>query len=169
MEIDLQWLNVNSAAIQAVSTVVLVVVTSWYAFRTHQLTSITNEQLKLVRRTQEPDLKVSFRGALVPMRDGQVLEAFSLSAANTGLRPVTVDAPFIKLPDQRTLIFPNGFLHSEVKFPHRLEPGESCTVLLDIKDLRSSVTKAGYSGAVKIRGAFRDKTDTEFFSDEFKF
>lgn len=168
MNVDLQWLNVNSAAIQAVSTVVLVAVTSWYAFRTHQLTSITNEQLKLVRRAQEPDLKVTFRGALVPMSDGQVLEAYSLSAANTGLRSVTVDVPFIKLPDRRTLVFPNGFLHSDAQFPHRLEPGESCTVLLDIGILRSSLAKAGYSGTVKIRGAFRDKTDIEFFSDEFK-
>jgi len=145
-----------------------VIVTSWYAFRAHQLTSITNEQLKLVRRSQVPDLKVAFRGAIVPMGNGQVIEAYSISAANTGLRSVIVDAPFIKLPDKRTLVFPNGFLHSEVQFPHRLEPGESCTVLLEIGKLRSDIASAGYSGTVKIRGAFRDKTDNEFFSDEFK-
>jgi hypothetical protein len=165
----LQWLNTYSAAIQAVSTVVLVAVTSWYAVRTHQLTSITNEQLKLLRRSQEPDLAVSFGGALVPMTDGQIIDAFTVAAANRGLLPVTVDAPFIKLPDHRTIVFPGGFFHSDVQFPRRLEPGEGCSVLITVDVLTSSVVRAGHSGPVKICGAYRDKIGTVFLSEPFEF
>lgn len=164
----LQWLNANSAAIQAVSTVVLVVITSWYALRTHQLTSLTNEQLKLVRKAQSPDLHVSFCGALVPMTNGEVVEAFSVSGANRGILPVTVDAPFIQLPDRRTIVFPRGFFHSEVQFPCRLESGEGCTVLITAAEFRSSLQRAGYSGSVKIRAAYRDKLGTVFLSESFE-
>lgn len=165
----LQWLNTYSAAVQAVSTVALVVITSWYAFRTHQLTSITNEQLELLRRSQEPELTVSFSGALVPMSDGQIIDAFSLSAANKGLLSVTVEAPFIQLPDHRTLVFPDGFFHSDSQFPCRLEPGEGCSVLITVAVLTSSIEKASLEGTVKIRGAYRDRIGTVFFSEPFDF
>lgn len=165
----LQWLNTNSAAIQAASTVVLVAVTSWYAVRTHQLTSITNEQLKLVRRSQEPELTVSLCNAFAPMNTGQVLPTFTLTAANSGLLPLTIEVPYIQLPDRRTLVFTGGFLHSEVKFPHRLDAGESCTVLLDVRELISGLERAGFSSIVNIQGAYRDKVGTTFFSKPYEF
>ncbi len=165
----LQWLNTNSAAIQAASTVVLVAVTSWYAVRTHQLTSITNEQLKLIRRSQEPELTVSLCNAFAPMNTGQVLPTFTLTAANSGLLPLTVDVPYIQLPDRRTLVFTSGFLHSEVTFPHRLDAGESCTVLLDVRELISGLERAGFSNIVNIQGAYRDKVGTTFLSKPYEF
>lgn len=168
MTIYLQWLNANSAAIQAISTVVLVLVTSWYALRAHQLTSLTNEQLKLLRKSQAPDLSVSFCSAFVPMSDGQVVDAFSVSAANKGILPVTVDSPFILLPDRRTMVFLGGFFHSDSKFPCRLEPGEGCSVLIAVAELTSDLKRAGYSGHVKIRGAYRDKIGTMYLSEPFE-
>ena len=165
----LQWLNAYSAAIQAVSTVVLVVVTSWYAVQTHQLTSITSQQLKLLRRSQEPDLAVSFSGALVSMSDGQVVDCYSVSAANKGLLSVTVEAPFIKLPDGRTVVFPGGYFHSDAEFPRRLDPGEGCSVMITVPVLTSSVARAGHSGPVKVRGAYRDKIGKVFLSEPFEF
>ncbi|WP_183360872.1 hypothetical protein [Geomonas limicola] len=164
----MQWLNTNSAAIQAISTVVLVLVTSWYALRAHQLTSLTNEQLKLLRKSQAPDIGVSFCGALVPMGDGQIVDVFSVSAANKGLLSVTVDSPFIQLPDRRTMVFPGGYFHSDSIFPCRLEPGEGCSVLITVAELTSGLNKAGYSGRIKIRGAYRDKIGTMYLSEPFE-
>ena len=81
---------------------------------------------------------------------------------------MTVDTPFIQLPDRRIIVFPGGFFHSDSKFPCRLEPGEGCSVLITVAELTSSLQRAGYSGTVKIQGAYRDKIGTVYLSEPFE-
>lgn len=48
----LSFLNQNTGAIQAVSTVILVLITAWYARLTHRLAISTEGQLELARRSE---------------------------------------------------------------------------------------------------------------------
>jgi hypothetical protein len=169
MESWIAWLNTNSAAVQSLSTIVLVCITAWYAIRTHQLTSITQKQLELVRKAHEPDLIVTSSGALVPVPGGDLITAFSLSAANRGHLPVTVDVPYFRLPDGKTMVFPSGFFHQDGDFPRRLEPGEGCMALVRAPELANGLVREGYTGRVELRVAYRDKVGRVYESEPFEF
>jgi hypothetical protein len=49
----LDFLNENAGAIQAISTVILVVITAWYAVTTHKLAVATREQVDAYRRSEQ--------------------------------------------------------------------------------------------------------------------
>jgi hypothetical protein len=89
-----------------------------------------------------------------------------LQAANTGFRPVTLGSGFLKLPDNRTLVFPNA--RSDVRFPHELQPGKSCLTMTDVREVANELRSEGFSGIIEIRAAYRDQTDKEYVSKPFK-
>jgi hypothetical protein len=165
----MNWLSTNTSAIQAGSAIIMAIVTSWYAFRAHQLTAITNKQLKLLQRTQKPFLDVAVETAYIAMSDGSLFPALSLKASNTGVLPVTVEAPFIQLPDKRTLVFTGGYLYGDTEYPRRLEPGDGCSVCVDAKDILSIIEKEKYRKNIKIRGAYRDKPGSPYLSKPYIF
>jgi hypothetical protein len=164
----LDWLNQYSAAIQALSTVVLVVITAWYAVRTHQLATFTGEQLHLAKRTLEPDVKVGLRVALVPspVPGGPMGHLVELTAANSGVRTVTVSQPVLELEDGRNLVFTNGFYHAS-RFPSKLEAGEGCQALADMGPILASLQNAGYRQRVKVKAMFKDNLGNSFRSESW--
>jgi len=160
----LTWMNANAAAIQALSTVVLVLITGWYALRTHQLTSASQEQLALLRRAHEHDVEVTLSSALVPFPDGRTVEAFSLKAGNRGHRAVTLNEPVIVLPDDRTLVLMGNGLAPDGPFPRRLESGEGCSMVVAVADIIGALIQNGLRGKVQVRVRFSDKVDNRFES-----
>jgi hypothetical protein len=163
------WLNTNAGAVQAIATIVLVLITAWYALRTHHLTSATQEHLRLIKRAQEPDLLVTLSFSVFFSPSGSSISCFSLSAANRGQRPVTVEDPFIQLPNGQSAYFIHGFLHQDGPFPRRLEPGEGCSVVLRLEQLVSTVVTEGMPDPVGIKGAYRDKAGNLYTSSELSF
>lgn len=160
-------LNANSGAIQAISTILLVGITTWYAIRTHQLTSLTRRQINIIEKAQQPDILVSLQFAMVNYT-GQVVDVLSIAAANRGQLPVTLNIPFIKFSDGRSMVF-TDFFHKEGNFPQRLEPGDGCSVLIRTSDVLAGLLKAGYTLPVNIEASYRDKVDNIFASKPFKF
>jgi len=61
-----------------------------------------------------------------------------------------------------------GFFHSEVKFPYRLEPGHSCSVLVEAGRLANILRTGGFDGIVEIRALFRDRLGKEYLSTVMK-
>lgn len=168
MQECVEWLNHYAGAVQAMSAVVLLFVTSWYAFRAHQLTSLTKKQLDLVEKAQRPQLKVVLQTAYLSMNDGSLVPALSLAGSNTGMLPVNIDAPFIQFPDKRTMAFLGGFLHSDSGYPQKLEPGDGCTVYINAQDILSILEKENVQ-KMHIYGALRDKPGNIYLSDAYEF
>ena len=90
---------------------------------------------------------------------GQGLSALMLiiRVANPGNRAVTIDSPYIELPDRTTLIWRNPL--SDVRFPYELEEGKSCHVWAEIEDVTGELVKKGHSGKVKLTAKVKDRTD----------
>jgi hypothetical protein len=66
------WLNENSGAIQAVSTIVLVAITGWYAWLTKRLASTAREQLddsRTMRREQLQERSARLKAVLGRLQD----------------------------------------------------------------------------------------------------
>ena len=79
-----------------------------------------------------------------------------ISIANPGNRAVTIDSPYIELPDRTTLIWPNPL--SDVRFPYQLEEGQSCHVRAEIEEVKDELVKNGHSATVKLTAKVRDRT-----------
>jgi hypothetical protein len=92
-------------------------------------------------------------GYSIPWRPGEDNDpCLQITAANLGDRAVTLGSASIRLPDGRGLIFTSPY-HS-VTFPHRLEPGSSCDVLIEVLEVAQLLKKNGLSGKVKLRGVY---------------
>lgn len=168
MESWIVWLNMNAAAVSAASTVVLVLITAWYAARTHQLVSLTSRQVRLLERANLPEVKVQVKHAMVPQL-GRLQYFLSIEAANTGQRAVTVSMPVLELPGGQHMAFIDGFAHQTMSFPARLEPGSGCSVLVDLATVIHSLQSSGRRGAVELRASFSDNAGHSFRSEKFEF
>lgn len=62
----MDWLNTNSGAVQALSTIVLVAITAWYAVRTHQMAETMKAQLDEAKRNREFEIE-GLRAALIAL------------------------------------------------------------------------------------------------------
>ena len=160
----LKWLNTNSAAIQALSTVVLVAITAWYAILTYQLSSTARRQLEMMRKSLEPHVGMSLRWGLMSSAGGGARTVFTITAANQGQQAVTVRPPELVLPNQQAVFFPT-FLHQERQFPARLEPGDGTSVVISGPHFLSALERAGYDGAVAVRSAIEDRGGRRYVSD----
>jgi hypothetical protein len=79
-----------------------------------------------------------------------------ISIANPGNRAVTIDSPYIELPDRTTLIWPNPL--SDVRFPYHLEEGQRCHVRAKMEEVKGELVKNGHSATVKLTAKIRDRT-----------
>ncbi len=153
------WLNANAGAIQALSTIALVIITMWYAAATHG-------QLKSLRKAAQPDVLVTISfGVSTPDFTNIIL----IQAANRGQLPVTVNPPFLQLPDGKTMAFLFGFARQDRQFPAKLEPGEGCTVQLILADFPRQFIEKGHPEPLKLRAGLRDRVGNTFLSEPFSF
>jgi hypothetical protein len=119
------------------------------------------------RRAARPTVRASFATDLVPDPVGQVETVFILRAENHGHRKVYVQQPVLDLPGEKQMVFPYP-LRGDATFPHGLEPGQSCTVILSVRDTVRSLRSQGYSGTMKVTATFPDQLGTRYRSPAFK-
>jgi hypothetical protein len=89
-----------------------------------------------------------------------------LEAANNGLKAVTLNSPFIRLPDGKQLIIRT--IQSNVSFPYELVPGKSCRTWLEVNQLYRTLKSNHYRGKIKICAVYRDQLDTCYISKPIK-
>jgi len=81
---------------------------------------------------------------------------FIITVANPGNRAVSIDTPYIELPDRATLVWLEPL--SDVRFPYELEEGKNCHVWAEIEEVTGELVKKGHSGTVKLTAKVRDRT-----------
>jgi hypothetical protein len=156
----IDWLNVNAGAVQALATIVLVIITIVYAVLTRQIATSARVQTEILRRASAPDVSVSFSwGFRMPGRTAVAV----LSAANEG-QAVTLTQPSLQLPDNRTLVFPDGFDYQDVHFPVRLETGNGCQAHVHMANIVEGLVRAGFQETAEIRVVFCDQAGREYIS-----
>ena len=157
-----EWLNTNAGAVQALATVVLVVITASYARRTKQIAEATSEQAALLRKASIPEVSIRLSmGVRVP-QGGRV---FILSASNAGQLPVTVQQPYIKLPDGRSIVFPPGSASPTTRFPVALDRGAGCEVHVSASQVGDGLLMVGIGAPAVICAAVDDLTGRTYESN----
>ena len=81
---------------------------------------------------------------------------------NPGDRKVTINVPYIKLPDGRSLVTP--WPTANVQFPYDLLEGKNCFLWAKESDIKQTLLEKEYSGKVKLHGAVSDATGKVFIS-----
>ena len=81
----INWLNTNSGAIQAISTLALVAITGWYAFLTFRLSKAARDQVELLARQNNSLLRE--RVAQVVTYANKILAVLS----SLDRRPITLE------------------------------------------------------------------------------
>ncbi len=82
-------------------------------------------------------------------------EKLILNMFNPRHKAVTIESPYLYLPDGRTLPCVNK--ESDVRFPHTLESEEGRTILFDKKELTQQMRADGYTGAVELTPVVKDQ------------
>lgn len=92
---------------------------------------------------------------------------FMINAVNPGSRTVHLAGAGFRIGRKKgfALFQPQG----DVKFPHALEEGKSCSVWLESRDLAQQLMELGYIGKQTLRGYFQDSVGTQYFSKPVKF
>jgi hypothetical protein len=114
------------------------------------------------RKTKKRWLKVKISAGWIPaggdLGDPMVL----LEVVNPGDRTVTINTPYIKLPDGKSLITPWPLSH--VRFPYELAEGKNCFMWVKESEIAKNLLKQGYKGKIKLRGMVNDATGTTYKS-----
>ena len=123
----------------------------------------------LIQNRKEKQRKISVKLSNGFLTSGPELSPAMLliEATNPGNRTVILNTIGIFLPDGKTVAFPNP--QSNVRFPHPLPEGNSCTVWTPLKELAQQLRQEGYSGKVKLVGFYRDQLGTQYKSNAFAF
>ncbi len=79
-----------------------------------------------------------------------------ITIANPGNRTVTINSPHIKLPDGKSMFFPEPM--SDVTFPYELKEGKNCRVWIEMELLRRDLIEHGYTGNVNLNARVEDRT-----------
>jgi hypothetical protein len=89
-----------------------------------------------------------------------------VTAFNKGQQPVTLVAGGLRLPNNQTThhFGPSG----TAKFPHDLQRGQNCYMVLPKRDVAEALKRAGFSGTIKVNGFYRDTLDKTYTSGHFK-
>lgn len=85
-----------------------------------------------------------------------------ITVTNPGSRKVTVNVPYLELPDGRSIVTPIPL--SNVRFPYKLEEGDNCVIWIKMNEIKSTLLKKGYSGVVKLKGKVSDGTGKTYKS-----
>jgi len=143
---DINWVNVSSVAIgifgAAVSAITL------YTTRRD--------------RKRRVIVKVS-NGLLLPGPSPWML---FIQASNPGDRSVNIISMGISLPRKKQVDFPDP--QGNVRFPHDLPEGKSCSIWIEARILAQTLKAEGYAGKIKIRGFARSGIGTMYQSGPWK-
>jgi len=83
-----------------------------------------------------------------------------VTVTNPGDRAVLVGVPYLKLPGNKKMFFPD--YQSNVRFPYRLEEGECCQIWAKENDVKNTLRDNGYRGKVPIKAMVNDQTDRKY-------
>ncbi|MDD3421378.1 MAG: hypothetical protein PHS47_03650 [Methanocellales archaeon] len=107
-------------------------------------------------RENRPKLKVELAPRLI-RGDGSILgdtdtrNVLSVSCANIGKRPITVNSCGIKLPKNKIMYI---LTNSPDQLPKKLEDGESCTIIDEISRVARKLISEGFEDKMKLKGFF---------------
>lgn len=82
-----------------------------------------------------------------------------IEVVNSGFVSVIVNTPYIKLPNRKTIVFPNAT--GDVTFPNELMPGHSCKIWTNANGIMNQLRKEGFNGTVSIKCGVKDATGKE--------
>ena len=85
-----------------------------------------------------------------------------ITVTNPGSRKVTVNVPYLELPDGGSLFTPIPL--SNVRFPYKLEEGDNCALWTEMNEVKNTLIEQGYSGVIKLKGKVSDGTGKTYKS-----
>ena len=88
-----------------------------------------------------------------------------IEVSNPSQKEITLDPPFIVLPDRRNMIFPD--IGSEVSFPASLSSGKSIHSWIPLNAVKQRLVESGFTVRVKLKTSIRDQTGKTFRSRAF--
>jgi len=119
--------------------------------------------LLIARKERRRQVKVTFSQGLTALPGAPVLYHLSMEAANTGTRPVTLSAPFIRLPSGHSVFFPQWWFGSS-EFPCNLADGQKCTANVELGWLIDAFQQQRLTGKVALVAVFKDAAGNEYLS-----
>jgi hypothetical protein len=94
-------------------------------------------------------------------------EKLLVSASNPSQHPIKLTGVGLRLPDKRTLIWPEA--QGDNALPFVMEAGTGCTHWHSTVQINKRLKLAGYSGKLKLRGFYNDALDRTHLSKAVKF
>jgi len=85
-----------------------------------------------------------------------------IDVINPGERTVTIQTPYLMLPDKRSIVSP--FFTDSARYPYELHEGKNCHLWMKRKEVLDSLLNRGYKGKVRIKGAVEDLTGKVYMS-----
>lgn len=119
------------------------------------------------RNKTKRTLKVEVSYGFMTLENDVGPNTISLTAINTGYRPITLTSVGYLLPDKKTMFIVEP--QSNVKFPYTLLEGNQCSVWKIQKKMALELKENGYSGTIKIRGYYRSAIGNLYKSKPIKF
>lgn len=126
--------------------------------------AIKQRQEKGAKISVTPGIGLLFGGIGVGLQEGTYV---LLTVANPGHKTVTIQSPEFLLPDGRVLTFLKPL--SNVNFPHKLEPEESCVVYTDVHHLALQLAENGYMNKITLIPCCRDQVGRRYKGKKWKF
>jgi hypothetical protein len=123
----------------------------------------------LERREKRPRIQVTTKlgFSTVPGMPGTSDYLIYFEAANVGERPVTLNVPYLLLPDGRNLWLIEA--QRFVPLPHELLPGKNFMVWEELRELARSLSGQGFSGEIKVVCMFKDAVGNSYKSKPMSF
>lgn len=90
----------------------------------------------------------------------------SLSCANIGKRPITIQSYGIEMPNKKNIFFKN---ECPDELPKTLSDGGGCTLCGNLQEITKVLIETGYNGTVQVFGFFKDTSGNKYKGNKFKF
>jgi hypothetical protein len=110
-------------------------------------------------------IKIEIAKAALAHRVGPLQPYIVITIRNPGNRSVTINQPIVQIPDKSQVIFHNAIY--ETTFPHTIEDGKCCRVLINPQELEDSLIAKGYNRKCKIRATVTDALGKKYRSGAF--
>ena len=111
-------------------------------------------------------LKVNLDLAVISDSINKPQNVLSLSCANIGKRPITIQSYGIEMPNKNNFFFIN---ECPDKLPKTLSDGEGCTLCGNLQGITKVLIETGYNGTVEVFGFFKDTSGNKYKGNKFKF
>lgn len=152
----MQWLNNNAVAIQAISTVILVIITAFYAWQ-------SKKHVSLIENQNKPKLRVSASlGIIFSYAVDDKEEHIIIECSNIGNRNITIVSLGFIASNGLWLYIINK---PTVPLPSSIQPGEKYSAYITKKEINESLEKS----KVFITGVFCKEATGETFQSKFNY